>query len=400
MAAKAQQKILQALVLLMRGYLQKTSGTETVKNVQLLSFARQHSVIGLTAQALSLDPTLEAAQRRYCTGVEMAVLQRTCEKNFAFSQIAEAFEAQKIPCLPVKGFRIGRAYPVPELREMGDWDIVIHPEDREAAASVFAKAGYAAGEHSESSSQYQKDEIVFEIHTLLFPSLCRLYPKCRPFLQNLWQCARQAEASQQFFLTETAEFLMMVLHMASHFYYGNCGIRFFLDLAMYLDQYSMQIDWKIVLEQMQTFGLSRFLREMLALTAKWFPVNLPDDILQTETFQNRRLEQMILSGGTYGYVGRSNLSLAVKTDYALSHKKTGAKHLLCAWIFRPINHLQGEYTYLKKYPFLYPLSFFQRAVRWLRRRKGRDTFASVRDLPKEADRVSQEFDLLHKIGLK
>ena len=47
----------------------------------------------------------------------------------ALLQIFNGFEAQRIPYLPVKGCNLKGLYPKPELRPMGDADILIKPED-------------------------------------------------------------------------------------------------------------------------------------------------------------------------------------------------------------------------------------------------------------------------------
>ena len=60
----------------------------------------------------------------------------------ALRKIAVEFEKASISYLPFKGELIREYYPNPELRTMGDIDVLIQTQDRESADAIMHRLGY------------------------------------------------------------------------------------------------------------------------------------------------------------------------------------------------------------------------------------------------------------------
>ena len=70
------------------------------------------------------------------------MLLRSEHQMRAIDHLFEAFEQNGIVYMPLKGCNIKKLYPKPELRSMGDVDILIHPEDHERIHSVMEEQGF------------------------------------------------------------------------------------------------------------------------------------------------------------------------------------------------------------------------------------------------------------------
>lgn len=391
----------QELVSLLRGYLLESEEVRISDDVSLITCAQKHSLVGIAAHLAAQDPRLEAQKRRYYAGVELSVIQRSCEQDFAFLQITGVFEEKGIPYLPVKGYRIRQAYPIPELREMGDFDIVIHPADRERVAGTFAEMGYQRKNTFQEVDEYINDVANFEIHTVLFPSIVRQHEPCGEWLTHgLWEQAQQQGDSMQYLLSRQTELILMFLHMASHFYFGSCGLRFFFDIAVYEKAFRAQIDWQAAASTLQRLGFETFFRYSMTVTHRWFGMPLPACVQEFDFPESQKVERIIWEGGTFGYLGRSDAARTMKT--VLTHKNAKGRpgKLLRETLFLPASQWNERYPYLRRCPILYPVAFTHRAFTWAYKQyRQNGVTAGVRQLSSEKREIAEEIKLLHKIGL-
>ena len=79
-------------------------------------------------------------------------------------QIEESL--RDIPFYTVKGISVARYYPVPQLRTMGDCDIIVHESDKEKARDVFLSIGFEehTSEWDSAEWHFQKQGLDFELH--------------------------------------------------------------------------------------------------------------------------------------------------------------------------------------------------------------------------------------------
>ena len=60
----------------------------------------------------------------------------------ALERIFQAFEENGIEYMPLKGCNMKKLYPKPELRPMGDADILIHTDQHEKISTIMRKLGF------------------------------------------------------------------------------------------------------------------------------------------------------------------------------------------------------------------------------------------------------------------
>lgn len=80
-------------------------------------------------------------------------------------KILKELAKEQIPCVILKGSAAGKYYPYPELRSMGDIDLLVQPEMLEQAQKVIENCGYSdSGNENPKHIHYKKGKIDVELH--------------------------------------------------------------------------------------------------------------------------------------------------------------------------------------------------------------------------------------------
>ena len=89
------------------------------------------------------------------------------KKEKASAEISNILNENKIDHIFFKGTCIKNLYPVPEMRTMGDIDILIRPEDNIKVKKLLIENDYIflPSESYAKVNNYKKNNVVFEIHT-------------------------------------------------------------------------------------------------------------------------------------------------------------------------------------------------------------------------------------------
>ena len=82
--------------------------------------------------------------------------------------IDDILNEAKIPHIFLKGYELQNLYPDPNLRMMGDIDLIVKPEDFDKAKIALINKGVIQGKDDEHHLQLTKNEIEIELHHNLF----------------------------------------------------------------------------------------------------------------------------------------------------------------------------------------------------------------------------------------
>ena len=97
----------------------------------------------------------ESATRKAFLWLQMMEIQRL---------YVEAMEKAAIPFVVIKGAAVGRYYPNPSYRPMGDIDTLVRPADMNAALTALTQAGFRAVEKEGHHVVLDKNGIMIEMH--------------------------------------------------------------------------------------------------------------------------------------------------------------------------------------------------------------------------------------------
>ena len=274
------------------------------------------------------------------------------------NEIRSILESEKIRHVFLKGAEIKEYYPVPELRSMGDIDVLIGESDRDRVKALLIANGFELINSNGPVYDYKKDGALIEVHTKIVSGKVGGV-NAEEYFSNAMQYAKFDEYCGV--LEDEYHFCYLLTHIAHHFWFYGAGVKMILDLAVF--QRSKSLDYSKVFGYLDELGLEAFSKVLLTLCYKWFGVgeDYNSDVSQTEEF--------LLSFGAFGNAGR-NKAAVVRRKALEQGKKSGlsAKLSLLFPSYKKIKDIPYM-RFIQGRPYLLVLGWIYRIYYNLRYRK-------------------------------
>lgn len=213
--------------------------------------------------AIAAVPDVEIMRDRLTTRYLRAEARRW------FAQMAAA----EIPVLPLKGFATGLAvYPDPELRGLGDVDLLVRRRDLPPLVALLRREGFVfrpsqgtarwghIGDASFDPCVAPDGRLAFDLH---------IEPDDYPLRRSLsaeavFAAARPAvDAGQTLSLPCGAHLMVMAMSHAARDKYDPNALRSLLDMAAMLTRGAPSFDWDAVLAVTGARGIARLAGQVL-----------------------------------------------------------------------------------------------------------------------------------------
>lgn len=302
----------------------------------------------------------------------------------AVDSICRAFEENGIDYVLLKGCVMKPLYPNPEMRVMGDADILIRKEQYEKIRTVMEKLGFAERAESACNFTWAHSSLLTELHFRLYKpdqkDLCA-------YFSDIWGMAEETDGGWA--LTAEDHYLHIFTHMAKHFRSWGIGSRQIVDLYVYRKAHPQMNEEKLK-AALNCMGLLDFHKTILTLLDVWFEGRKTDDRTDMVT-------AYIFSSGNWGNMETNMYTEALMQASGDTEK---AKHgSVIRAIFPTVSYMQNSYKVLLLYPWLQPVFW---VVRWfdilLHRRKNiRKRVDIIRSMSDE--KVSERKAFLDAVGL-
>jgi len=329
------------------------------------------------------DPAMQQLFRLY-----LRQLIKSEGQQSAIARIREAFLEENIDFMLLKGSRMKDLYPKPELRYMGDADILIRAEQYDRIRPVMERLGFAEKGESDHELKWRSDALYVELHKRLIPSYNRdLYA----YYGEGWKLAVKGEGSEYFMKPED-EWIYLFTHFAKHYRDGGVGCRYVADLWLWRQKHP-HMDEDYIRSVMDAMQIGAFYGHILRLLEYWFADGPADEVLEV-------IAQFIFASGSWGVDEAKVLSVTVRDAKHSALGFSGRLMYLWKTAFPPVEVLRDKYTVLKKCPWLLPLvwlvrPFYKVAFEWRTLdRKKRHVEALSRD------NVRLRREMLELVGLE
>lgn len=291
------------------------------------------------------NPAMQQMFQLYCRNLVIS------ESQIAqIEKIGMAFEAADIDYILLKGCNIKKLYPKPELRVMGDADILIRTEQYEQIVPIMEKLGYTAKLESNHEFVWTSSRLFLELHKYLIPSYNKDY---FAYFGNGWRLAVKTD-SCKYVMTAEDEFIYIFTHFAKHYRDGGIGCRHVTDLWVYLRAHP-NIDMVYVRTELDKLKLLEFFVNIFELIEVWF-----ED--KQSTGKTVFITDFIFESGSWGQTENHILSAEVKNAKAAGSTKGGKRKSLLNAIFPNAEAISQRYTVLNRAPWLVPVFW---PVRWV-----------------------------------
>ncbi len=319
---------------------------------QVYAISKFHNVANIVSYAVSIEnyPMENEIKQKFLKNMFDAVLLDENQKK-EFNTLLEAFEEHGIEYMPLKGINLKKLYEASDMRNMSDGDILIHENDRDKISAVMEKLGYQFKKESNHELIYVKEPFInVELHKMLIPSYNDdLYG----YYGDGWKLANKVGETSRYSLNAENEFIYILAHFAKHYRDGGAGIKYILDIWLYLKKNSVDLDY--IKKELKKLGLLSFGENIIKLTKVWFE-NSPCDKLMVQ------MTKYIIESGMYGNAKNKALVTQMRENSAEStenHKKSTKLRL----IFPTMEHMKRNYTILNKYPYFIVFCWIWRIIR-------------------------------------
>lgn len=265
-----------------------------------------------------------------------------------YTKLTALFEENAIDYMPLKGVLLKELYPQPEMRCMGDIDILVKPSQYEKIEKILIDLGC---EHRvDSDHEYiwrTQDGVSLELHKRLIPSYNKDY---YAYFGDGWEIAKKADENGFLYkMTPEDEFVYLFTHFSKHYRDGGIGIKHLTDLKVYVDKVNPDIEQ--IAEEMKKLGLYEFFQNVLRTIAVWFDGAEGDAKTDLVT-------KTVIESGVYG-LSRNKAASSVLREAANGVQDRSAARLF-RMLFLPYKAMCEKYPYLKKYPVLLPIAYVVR----------------------------------------
>lgn len=390
----------------------------TIKSEDWMSLfhkAEIHQVLPLVFDAVHQCPAAQAgdialfqAYRKQVVRQVMVQTMRTTE----FLKLYTYLQEKELNPLVVKGLVCRQLYPNPDYRSSSDEDILIRNGEFAECNRALREYGMEPGEKKHDLDAtyevaYRKAEnpLYIELHKALFSPDSVEYGEFNRFFKGAHgrRVSIHVQGVDVYTLNYTDHLFYLICHAFKHLLHGGFGIRQVCDMVMCANAYGNEIDWEQIMEKCEKIYADKFAIALFKIGEKYLnfdPVKAcyPEKWANAFVDEHALLEDM-LSGGIYGGASMSRKHSSRMTLNAVKAEKKGTtvKHNILKTIFPARIDLKGRYTYLERFPFLLPVAWMSRIMKY---QKETRQDGSKGNHPAESIKIgNQRIELLRQYGI-
>lgn len=344
-------------------------------------------------------------------GFEQSVIQEayfSVNREVLLKEVAESFLQEGIPFICMKGAVLRDLYPTPELRSMGDIDLIIKSEDRQISDSIMSdKLGYRKFVDNHDVWTYDLGTFEFEIHDHMFYEHLTNHVDYKSYFDQIWDHAKLGEvfgfcSPNMYVPDEAFHFLYLMTHTAKHVVNKGMGFRAYLDMIFLSRRIKTDKEWNWIREELEKLQLLDFTRVCFAFCERWFGEKMPlKPMIPEETFYQKVMEKTF-QDGTFGLNNQENTGanatkeiLRDDRDYLRSSLK-----LTMSKLFPPYEDMQliPWYSFVDGRPWLLPAAWIYRWFYCARHKLSHGADLLTEPLLRK-EKILQRQDYLQKWGL-
>lgn len=295
------------------GNRESLSGVPTAEEWEgLYDLAREQAVVGVLLDGIKRLPTDQLPQktiRLQWIGVVLMVQQQNEVMDRAVARLCQKLDAEGLRYVVIKGQTLNVIYDSPGVRQSGDIDFMVHPDDWDKAYGMFEDAlGKEAIEsHSVKHVEWKEDGIQYEMHRMLTSFASSRHQRYwdEVVMKGVWEnpCHVEIEGVKVPTLAPTYNVLYVFVHVFYHLIIEGVGLRQFVDWFILLHK-TAGLDADLLETHLEGIGLKKaftglgtVLTDYLGMPEKEFPFEIGD----AEHKAAPKLISNILKGGNFGH---------------------------------------------------------------------------------------------------
>ncbi|MCD8107080.1 MAG: nucleotidyltransferase family protein [Oscillospiraceae bacterium] len=371
---------------------------------EIIAVAEKQNLSSLIFDASQDLPGHEIVEALY---FEKAVAQVSiqAQKTADFLNLYKAFLEDGISPIVLKGIICRSLYGErADFRASGDEDILISKEDYAKVTHTLHHCGYHA-ENKPDSGLKLVQEVTFtnidspltvELHLNPFGSSDHIRIKMNEWFMDVFDSQEivAIDGVSVRTLEPTDHMLFLIFHAFKHFTGSGFGIRMMLDILLFSEKYDFQIDWQYVYKGLIAVGAVAFYDDIVILGNRYLGFQLQLRIKCAGTSPEELLEDM-LHMGTFGNSSKNDSTAGRITSITVAGNSKGHNRIkdMLRLLFPPLQVWMSWKPYLKDKPWMLPIEWGKRLLKYLR--KGN----LMADLAESRAIAERRLELLKKYGV-
>ncbi len=276
---------------------------------------------------------------------------------YEIEQIEKAFEKESIDYMPLKGSVLKSLYPKPEMRTMGDADILIKLDQYPKIEKIMTELGFAYQFESDHELVWEKKPSLFlELHKSVMTSYNKDF---YGYFGDGWKIANNVAGSYRYEMSLEDFYIYIFVHFTKHYRISGIGIKHLLDLWVYSNA-RPDLNLLYIENELKKMNLGKFHENVKRVINVWFNGAAETEI--TDLITN-----VIFNSGQYGSEDMAIINRALQNGNESALKIKLAR--LFGGIFLPYSSMKEKYAVLKKLPILLPIMWVVRCFDILLRQK-------------------------------
>ena len=320
-----------------------------------------------------------------------ATVKQSVVWEYLYNEVSKALSDNEVTNIVVKGPVVKRYYPDPDLRSMGDLDLVVNIKDIPKAKNVMEKMGFKLENGSNDEYKYCRNGLYVELHEDLTSRNYGTGVNYKKEMQNLFaNTIDQNNYSTE--LTEEYHLIYLMLHTAQHLTGMGCGVRQILDIAFFVK--NGNADLSVVRQIADELKLTKFCETMFFVCKKWFGIDCTDYIPNLKWIE--KLEDYIISGGTFGFED----SFDRATDWVARDGVYERNRLVFFWkrLFPDIEVMRKKVLWFADKPAVFlPFAY---VFRWVRSgiKHPKEIILYMKKIIVDKKKVEENLDFMRELG--
>ncbi len=356
---------------------------------QIFELGTSHNIIPTLAEGILSLPLDNSIKDKFATEYRRQALIHFGQMQ-RLSAITIAFDKCGIDYMLLKGKNLKELYPKPEMRVMGDFDILINLGQYDKIQSTLSGLGLSKVLESDHEIIWKDSTFAFvELHKRLFPSY---NPDFCEYFGTGWERAKkQNDQSNAFSLKKEDEYIFVFTHLAKHYRDGGIGIRHMLDIYLFSLK-NPDMDNCYIEAELKQLGLLDFHKSIRHTLSVWFEDNGPSEISDLVT-------RRIFESGSYGSETEKIKSSALRSS---NRYKTNIGAKIGVFLKATFPHLKvmkGSFPVLNTVPVLLPFMWLVRIFKGVifKQKALKNVIAKIKSIDSD---VLQSYQAeLFKVGL-
>ena len=323
---------------------------EDLNWVYIFTKSIEQNIVGLLFTAIAKIPEKFKPDEKLFLRWKQKMLETiaiTSKQFLEYEKINKCALKKNIPIITLKGAYIRKKYPVPELRTMGDFDILVNNTNINMIKSLLIENGYSI-----SKDLFGITADNANAHWEVFVSMEQEFV----YDSDYWnkEIFNNVEfVDGQYTLNPTFFLAHLIIHTGRHYIETGAGIRNLCDIALYIRDNKSKIDFTKLEEICCAQNFVKIYNYILNAVHIWYGVDLSE-----VNFEKKETDKFIEYFLLNGIFGRHDNVLLRQFSLDERENSKGLKRLF----FPPAKTLQNRYKYLRKYPFLLPIAWIQRII--------------------------------------